>query len=51
MKGKTQGFPEAGPDTARHSSLLGMGVVVGGLEVGEVVEAGVVVVEVVDEDC
>jgi len=28
-----------------------MGMVVGGLEVVEVVEAGVVVVEIVDEDC
>ena len=47
MKGKTQGLPEAGPDSARHSPGVGLGVVE-----ERVVEAGViVVVEVVDEDC
>ena len=51
MKGKTQAFPEAGPDTARHSSWVGEEVVDGGLEVVDVVEAGVVVEELVDEDC
>ena len=46
MKGKTQGLPEAGPDSARHSPGMGLGVVE-----ERVVKAGVVVVEVVDEDC
>ena len=46
MKGKTQGLPEAGPDSARHSPGVGLGVVE-----ESVVEAGVIVVEVVDEDC
>ena len=27
MKGKTQGLPEAGPDSARHSPGMGLGVV------------------------
>ena len=55
MKGKTQGLPVAGPDTARHSSCPGE---VGGDLVVEVVDrvvtGGVVVVEgVVDglTDC
>ena len=46
MKGKTQGLPEAGPVSARHSPGVGLGVVE-----ERVVEAGVIVVEVVDEDC